>query len=190
MVPHFGNREGESVAGNSRIPFVPWLIENVGLGKKTYVYSFKGGTSKGANRWYCLVNSFFCVLVFWCRCTSVYNVLRGAKTGPHPLARKCVLLADNYSENKNNIVAAFCSELVLHGSRCLIVVKTLSSIFTAVGTMKSFSCTVQSVTHTPGLMRRINNTTRYSLSLCCSVSGVIVLCRAWASSRLHRFLIW
>ena len=50
----------------------------------------------------------------------MYNVIRAAKTGPYSLARKCVLLADNYSENKNNQVAAFCSELVLHRSRCLI----------------------------------------------------------------------
>jgi hypothetical protein len=65
LLPHFGNREGKSVAGNARIPFVPWLVENVGLGQKTYVYSFKGGTSKGANRWSpVLVNSCSCSLIF------------------------------------------------------------------------------------------------------------------------------
>ena len=51
-LPHFGNRESKSVAGKSRIQIVPWLVENVGLGNKTYVYSFKGGTNKGANRWF------------------------------------------------------------------------------------------------------------------------------------------
>ena len=55
-----------------------------------------------------------------CRCTNMYNVIRAAKTGPNRMARTCVLLADNFSENKNNHVVAFCSELVLQGWRCFL----------------------------------------------------------------------
>jgi hypothetical protein len=45
-LPHFGNREPKSVAGKSRIQIVPGLVEDVGRGKKTYVYSFKGAPSR------------------------------------------------------------------------------------------------------------------------------------------------
>jgi hypothetical protein len=51
----------------------------------------------------------------------MYNVIRAAKTGPNRQARTCVFLADNYSENKNNHVLAFCSELVMHGCRLLVL---------------------------------------------------------------------
>ena len=46
----------------------------------------------------------------------MYAVIRAAKTRPDYTrhARQCVLLADNYSENKNNYVLAFCTELVMH----------------------------------------------------------------------------
>ena len=118
-LPHFGNREPKSCAGKSRILMVPWLVDDVGRGTRTYVYSFKGATIKGANRWSPGECSFlFCLQPPWCRCTNMFNVIRAAKTGPKRLARTCILLADNYSENKNNHVLAFCSELVLHGSYC------------------------------------------------------------------------
>ena len=58
LIPHFGNRESKSVASKSRIQLVPWLVENVGFGQKTYVYCFKGATDKGANRWYPLTFPF------------------------------------------------------------------------------------------------------------------------------------
>ena len=109
-LPHFGNREPKSCAGKSRILMVPWLVDDVGRGTRTYVYSFKGATIKGANRWSPGECSFlFCLQPPWCRCTNMYNVIRAAKTGPKRLARTCILLADNYSENKNNHVLAFCS---------------------------------------------------------------------------------
>ena len=64
LIPHFGNREPKSVASKSRIQLVPWLVENVGLGQKTYVYSFKGGTNKGANRWYLFIFPVFVSLCY------------------------------------------------------------------------------------------------------------------------------
>ena len=60
-LPHFGNREPKSCAGKSRILMVPWLVEDVGRGKGTYVYSFKGATIKGANRWSPEQFIFFCL---------------------------------------------------------------------------------------------------------------------------------
>ena len=58
-------------------------------------------------------------------CTVLYNVIRRIKTRPDDectppqrLQKKCrklVLMADNYSENKNNTVLQFCTELVMRG---------------------------------------------------------------------------
>ena len=105
-LPHFG------------ILMVPWLVDDVGRGTRTYVYSFKGATIKGANRWSpgecCFL---FCLQPPWCRCTNMYNVIQAPRLAPSVLPER-VLLADNHSENKNNHVLAFCSEFVLHGSYC------------------------------------------------------------------------
>ena len=57
-------------------------------------------------------------------CTTIFNYIQRLKyitDDERPTmtnqsrARKLVLMADNFGENKNNIVFAFCTELVLRG---------------------------------------------------------------------------
>lgn len=56
-----------------------------------------------------------CLKLVLCRCTMVYHMILAAKTGngPQRYAKTLFLIADNYSENKSNGTAAFCSLLVM-----------------------------------------------------------------------------
>jgi hypothetical protein len=91
-----------------RIAFVPFNIANHGCFENSYVYTHKLRTHKGANR----------------LCTTLYHYIRRIKfkecaTNTNEerqlRARKLYLMADNFSENKNNVVFAFCSHLILLG---------------------------------------------------------------------------
>ena len=66
-----------------------------------YIYTVKNRFAKGANR----------------LCTSLYHVFKKVKTSDHSarFARKCVLIADNYGENKNADVLCFLFDTVLRG---------------------------------------------------------------------------
>ena len=67
------------------------------IGETAYVYTLKNRYKKGANR----------------LCTVLYYYLRKIKFGTHPCrhAKTLYLHADNYGENKNNVVLQFLSEL-------------------------------------------------------------------------------
>lgn len=98
-LPHFTNR-GLKNFPTATIDFVPWNVMNHGSGENAYFYTFKNDIKKGGNR----------------ICTFLYILLRRIKfsTVPHcqKLARHLVLMGDNYSENKCNILFAFCAFLV------------------------------------------------------------------------------
>jgi hypothetical protein len=98
--PHFTNRDRKSVAGRRRFEMTPWLCMDEARQEQMYVYS-QGGYSKGGNRW----------------CTQMYLVIKALKESGTPAAdaRTCVIIGDNYSENKNNVDFAFCNELIMRG---------------------------------------------------------------------------
>lgn len=77
------------------------MLQDIGRGQSTYVYTLKGRLSKGGNRW----------------CTSILHHLLEIKNsrGPSARAKTLILIGDNYSENKSNVNLDFCSELVLRG---------------------------------------------------------------------------
>ena len=85
----------------TRFQLIPFLISDHGRGKEYYVYTAKGRFKKGANR----------------LCTTLYHIFRARKRDDHKAryARRVTLVADNFSENKNNTLLAFCSHLVVLG---------------------------------------------------------------------------
>ena len=100
-LPLFTRRDYKSL-GASRQYWVPFLIYDHGLNSKDYMYSSYGRFKKGANRY----------------CTQLYHAVRRIKADPsHPShkARRLVIIGDNYSENKNNIVLKFWADVVICG---------------------------------------------------------------------------
>ena len=91
---------------NDRVYMTPFNLVNQGTGENVYMYNMKGRWPHGGDR----------------LCTVLYHVIRRIKFKDDVLcnerelaqkkARKLVLIGDNYSENKNNTMFAFCSELV------------------------------------------------------------------------------
>ena len=100
QLPKFTNRDIKNLT-KTRLHVIPFNITNYTSGETAYVYTLKNRYPKGANR----------------LCTVLYHYLRKVKYGDHPCkyARKLYLHADNYSENKNNVVIMFCCELVSRG---------------------------------------------------------------------------
>jgi len=85
--------------GNTGFRAVPWLLTNHGTRKQDYVYMPYGKWKKGANR----------IL------TQIHATLTAIKSDPTNVqhkARRLVLIADNYSENKNNEILAYIADLV------------------------------------------------------------------------------
>jgi hypothetical protein len=88
------------------VQVIPFNLTNHGNSENFYFYTLKGQFKKGANR----------------LCTTLWHVtqrIRNGKATTHAekaqkLARHLILIADNYSENKNNTLLAFCNELIYH----------------------------------------------------------------------------
>jgi hypothetical protein len=99
-LPHFTKRDYKGLT-SSRYEVIPFLIEDYGRNKRSYIYTSKGRFKKGGNR----------------LCTELYYQLRAIKfSGTRAAhARKLVMIADNASENKNNTLLAFDHDLVYHG---------------------------------------------------------------------------
>ena len=99
-LPHLTGRPLKD-APMGRLPIIPWLVQNVGMGDDFYFYMVKKSFKKGGNR----------------LCSQLLHVLRSIKNGSGPAARakKLTLIADNYNENKNNTLFAFLSHLVHAG---------------------------------------------------------------------------
>jgi hypothetical protein len=98
--PRCTNRPPKNLT-QSRFKLIPFLIADLGRNKEYYVYTAKGRFKKGANR----------------LCTTLLAAIRAAKRSKHEsrFARKLTLIADNFSENKNNTLFAFLSDLVSRG---------------------------------------------------------------------------
>ena len=96
--PRLSNRP---IKGFTRggMEFTPWLITNHGTKQRDYIYLPKGKWGKGAN--YIL--------------SQLQAMVRRIKTDPNNpqhKARRLVLIADNASENKNNIMLAWAVDMV------------------------------------------------------------------------------
>jgi hypothetical protein len=81
----------------SRFDLIPFLIADLVRGKDFYVYTTKGRFKKGVNR----------------LCTTLMATFRACKESEDAArhARKLTLISDNFSENKNNTLLAFASDL-------------------------------------------------------------------------------
>ena len=82
-----------------RMEVVPWLGLDMSGGKRDYIYSRKTATPKDSN-----------TLI-----SEVHAMVRRAKSDyshPRHLARELILIADSASENKNNVLFAYCADLV------------------------------------------------------------------------------
>ena len=99
--PHLTNRAPKGTCGRYKLPVVPWLNEEYARRTSMYVYSLKHTIQKGANR----------------ICTMLTAIIRATKTSGTPAAqaRHLVLIGDNFAENKNNVILAWASDLILHG---------------------------------------------------------------------------
>ena len=107
--PHWTKRPIKSMP-NDAVHMVPWNCTNHGTCEDVYLYDIKTKWKHGADY----------------LCTNLYTILRRIKMKPEGAtmtdterkqkkSRKLVLMADNVSENKNNCVLQFCSELVARG---------------------------------------------------------------------------
>jgi hypothetical protein len=86
----------------TRLEVTPWLAMDYSAGLKDYIYSQTEVTAKGAN-----------TLI-----SQIHIVIRRAKSDykhPRHRARKMCMIADSASENKNNILLAYCTDLVDNG---------------------------------------------------------------------------
>lgn len=85
----------------ARFQLIPFLIADLARGKDYYVFTAKGRFRKGANR----------------LCSTLLATIRAMKktTADSRHARTLTLIADNFSENKNNTLFAFLIHLVMLG---------------------------------------------------------------------------
>jgi hypothetical protein len=86
----------------TRHEVTPWLAMDYSAGLKDYIYSQTEVTAKGAN-----------TLI-----SQIHIVIRRAKSDykhPRHKARNMCMIADSASENKNNILLAYCTDLVDNG---------------------------------------------------------------------------
>ena len=106
--PRMTNRPIKNIT-NYRVFMVPFNLTNHGTGENVYYYNTRDKWSKGGDR----------------ICSILYNTIRRIKTKPDADAteveraqkksRKVVLMADNASENKNDTLFDFLTELVMRG---------------------------------------------------------------------------
>jgi hypothetical protein len=100
-LPHCSNRPPKAMAGMYKTSVIPCFLENTSTGDSRYIYHLKGTFKKGGNRW----------------CTIMYQAIMATKrsSGPASKARKLVIIADNYNENRNQLNLRFATELVMRG---------------------------------------------------------------------------
>ena len=99
-LPKFTKREHKNLP-TSRFFVIPFLLSDLARGLDRYVYTPAGRFKKGANR----------------LCTTLYYAFLATKSAnvPASRAKRLILIADNFCENKNNTMFAFCSMLVMLG---------------------------------------------------------------------------
>ena len=103
-MPHWTNRPPKHIP-KVHMLFVPFNITNHGARENVYVYTQRTVLKKGGNR----------------ICTILYHYLRRIKYKKGPFdsveskqakARRVILMADNFAENKCNVLFAFLSHLI------------------------------------------------------------------------------
>ena len=96
--PNMGNRPLKA-QGHTGFRVVPWLLTNHGNKKRDYVYMPKGKWIKGANRVLSQIH-------------ATLSAIKGDPTNKQHGARRLVIIADNFSENKNKEILAYIADLV------------------------------------------------------------------------------
>jgi hypothetical protein len=96
--PHMTNRPFKNMP-KSRFYVVPWLLMDKGLGTQEYIYMPKKKWSKGANRIITQLHAYI-------------SSIKSDQTNIQHKARRLILIGDNFSENKNNALFAWMSDLV------------------------------------------------------------------------------
>ena len=98
LLPKFTNRTPKGLRKGAGLAFVPWNISNHGLPENHYFYTVKHLIPKGSNR----------------ICTFLYYYLRRVKMfdSCQKNCQKLILMADNYIENKCNMLLCFLSQLI------------------------------------------------------------------------------
>jgi hypothetical protein len=96
--PHFTTRTYKGLP-NERCKVLPFLLWDYSRGKRTYMYSASGAYKKGANRLCTMLKGYI-------------DAVKADTSSPARHAHTLVLIADNYSENKNNTLFAFAADLV------------------------------------------------------------------------------
>jgi len=99
--PHLGRRTTKNL-DHFRFNWIPWLGVDHGANRKDYIYTPKVSYGKGTNR-----------LI-----TQLHAMVRRAKSNyahPQHRARTLICIADSASDQKNNELLAYCTELVQVG---------------------------------------------------------------------------
>ena len=99
--PNLGHRTLKNL-NPSRFDVVPWMAHDISGGRSDYIYAPNASTSKSTNY---LLSQFHAVVR---RAKSDY-------THPRHRARKLTVIADSASENKNNILFAYYTDMVTNG---------------------------------------------------------------------------
>jgi GNAT superfamily N-acetyltransferase len=98
--PHMTNRPLKNMP-QGRFYVVPWLLINKGLETQDYVYMPKGKWPKGANRLVTQLHAYV-------------SSIKSDVANPQHKARKLILIADNFSENKNATLFQWMQDLVMN----------------------------------------------------------------------------
>jgi len=104
-IPRFTNRAIKGLS-TATVKFVPLNLTNHGTGENLYIYHLKKRWSKFSDR---MCSVLYFIRRIKCKVNCNANELAQKK------APKLILMADNDSENKNNILFQFLSELVMRG---------------------------------------------------------------------------
>ena len=99
--PRCTNRPPKNLT-KTRFNWIPWLAQDVGRDRYEYIYMPK-------DRWACDANYLITML------QAIVHRAKSDYTHPQYRARKIVFVADNASENKNNELLAWATDLVLTG---------------------------------------------------------------------------
>ena len=103
-LPKFTNRPPKHFPQSS-VSFVPFNITNHGAYENNYIYTLKHAIPKGGNR--------ICTFLYhYLHRIKFQDVVSGSVQERQKHARRLVLMADNFTENKCNTLFAFLSHLI------------------------------------------------------------------------------
>ena len=105
-MPRLTNRDIKGLT-TYRVNVIPFSLSNHGTREEFYYYTLQGQYKKGANR--------LCTTLCHHIDRIKHRVVKTVAEANQKKARRLVLLADNCSENKNNTLVAYLTELIYFG---------------------------------------------------------------------------